>query len=186
MKKKLLIIGLAIVAIVAICAGSIQLFGKEKDRQTQKPGEEVSTPGTTNGNNEDLPVPLSDEDFIISDDSTFIELGDSYKNLKTDEKITSARYYDENRVYNVFAYENFTVTTGINVQETIGYIYLVTPALKTSRGIGVGDTILDVFKKYGAVSEERPGLYFYDYNYKFIAFYVDAKGIITAIHLELV
>jgi len=94
------------------------------------------------------PSSLTDEDFVVEDDNTFIELGGKYVDIKTNEKVIDSREPTANHAYGLVRYENFLITTGV---DDIGSIHLTTSILKTNRGISVGDSISDVFEKYGTV-----------------------------------
>ena len=137
----------------------------------------------------EVPAPMSDDDFYVTDGKTIIVLRGDYRDLKTDEKIVHARYADERRAYSTFVYENFTLSNGLKI---FGII-LKTSVFETSRGIRVGDSISDVFEKYGIddckISYRRddpniPEYYRYDYNYSWIIFYVNEDKIITKIILD--
>jgi hypothetical protein len=179
----LIVIMLSIITVYFI---NTQPFGKEESEQVQKQENMVLQPNTTDSTSEKSHITLSDEDFIVNNDNTFIELGSKYKNLKTDEKIINTHYADENHVYNVFIFENFTITTEPWDEGIIDNINLRTPILKTSRGASIGDPISDVFKKYGLVDGDSSEFYMYHYNGKILKFYVDEKGKVTNIQFELV
>jgi uncharacterized lipoprotein YehR (DUF1307 family) len=58
-----------------------------------------------------------------------------------------------------------------------------TPFLETSRGIKVGDSISNVFEKYGTVYATAPGHFHYNYEDKHLSFYFDKYEIITEIRV---
>jgi len=134
-----------------------------------------------NGNEEPL-EPLSDKDFIVKNGNIVIELGSDYKDLEIDEKILSISYANERRAYDIFVFENFTISSTLK----IFMITLTTPAFETFRGVRLGDSILSVFEKYGIADSSENGLYSYYYNYKILIFYVDENNTIIGIRLEYV
>lgn len=128
---------------------------------------------------------MSDEDFIVRHDNLFIELGVEFKNIKVDEKILDVQDVDETHSYDVFVFENFIIRVELIREKIIG-IYLTSSVLKTSRGISIGDTISDVFERYGIVDKAGAEFYMYSYRDKILRFYVDENGIIRAIQFEFV
>lgn len=137
--------------------------------------------------------PLTNSDFVIKDKNNFIKLGGKYGDLKTNEKITKTVPADENRIYDVYEFENFKLLTqpGGGSNSIIGSIDLTTPIIKTSRGISVGDTISEVVAKYGNPDDSSiadsiaPGQYMYQYNSKFITFFVNKTGKVVLIRFEI-
>lgn len=77
--------------------------------------------------------------------------------------------------------------------DCIDYILVKTPLLQTSRGIRVGDSIYEVFERYGEYTDRfdysyetgRTRLYKYSYNYKYLEFLVDKDGTIVGIVYEI-
>jgi hypothetical protein len=141
---------------------------------------------------ESLPAPLSGEDFIVRSDNTIIELDMDYKELRTDEIITYARYADERYAYDTVIYENFMLSNGLKV-----FMFaLTTDVYETSRGIKVGDNILHAIEKYGMGRIDKKTDYQFEryrysnnakdwYNRKAIEFYVDDNKKIIRIQFEL-
>ena len=143
--------------------------------------------------NENLPASLSDEDFVVKSDNTFIELCGDYNDFRTDEKFINVSYANERRAYDTFLYENFTLSNGA----TIFMFALITPAFETSRNIRVGDTISSVLKKYGQPNEIKESYmigdniaineyYQYADNKHAIMFYIDKNEVITEIRFACV
>lgn len=136
--------------------------------------------------------PLTNEDFVIKDKNYYIELGGKYGDLKTNEKITKTVPGNEMHVYDIYVFENFKIVTelGGDANSRIESIDLTTPIIQTSRGIRVGDTISEVFKKYGNADDSNitntPGYYVYHYNSKLLTFFVDKIGKVVGIRFELV
>lgn len=137
--------------------------------------------------NKDTINPLTDKDFVIKDKNNYIELGGKYDDLETNEKITSSEGPDEHNAYYFYELENFKITSDGN---TIDWIDLKTPILKTSRGIKIGDSISTVFKKYGKEKyteiSKTTGYYMYHYHGKLITFYVNKSRKVNGIQIELV
>jgi len=74
----------------------------------------------------------------------------------------------------------------VPVSNIIWSLNLVTSELKTSRGISIGDSILDVFEKYGLVDGESSEFYVYHYDGKILTFYIDKDGKVISIEFEMI
>lgn len=138
--------------------------------------------------------PLNNEDFIIKDKNNYIELGGKYGDLKTNEKVIKTVPANENHIYDIYEYDNFKILTqpGGDTSSIIGRIDLTTSIIQTSRGISIGNTISDVVEKYGnsdnsgAADSIAPGQFNYQYDGKFITFFVDKTGKVVLIRFEIV
>lgn len=138
-----------------------------------------------------LKFPLSNEDFVIKDEKNHIELMEKYENIVTDDKIIEFIHANEIYAYDFCEYENFNVRVGL---EIISCIELNTPILQTSRGIRVGDSILELVKYGDSYSDKYDyddkldtlGCYIYTYGYKFIKFFFNKSGDIVRISIEIV
>lgn len=169
------------IACVLVLVMSMYLVGKGVNfsKQTQKYENVTSNKNTTDNLSRKNPAPLSEKDFIVRNDSSFIELGGKYGDIKTNEKITGSSYANANRAYDVFVYENFTVMTNGNIFS----ISLTTPVLKTYRGVSVGDPIAKVFENYGAAAN-KDASYMYPYKGKVLMFSVDENNNVTQIEFS--
>jgi len=183
-KAKNLLLAIVLLVTLTSCANDFQSTS-ERHEQNQTAENITLPPDTTENADKSTPVGLSAEDFIVEDENTFIELGGNYETLKTSEEIVEARYLDEKRAYDTYVYTNFIISTE-PVNNTIWFINLVTFELKTSRGISIGDSISDVFEKYGFVDGDSSELYVYHYDGKKMTFYVDKDGKVSNIIFEIV
>ena len=131
-------------------------------------------------------VALNEEDFIIRDENNYIKLDDKYENLVTNEKVTSILGVTENRAYESYVYESFVVS----VASDIFRISIISPAIETSRGIRVGDSMETVFEKYGMAEflqlDSATGYYMYSHEAKFVRFNFDSSKKVSSILIECV
>lgn len=127
---------------------------------------------------------LSDQDFVIADEDTNIELNDKYEYLVTIETLIDKKNVDEKRVYCTYVYANFIVSVS-PINDSIFYINLLTPQYKTARGIAIGDSIEDVEEKYGSSVIKSENSISYNHNAKFITFWFDGDNEVTRIVLEM-
>ncbi|MFV0240584.1 MAG: hypothetical protein ACK5H4_11190 [Lacrimispora sphenoides] len=181
-KTKSLLITIMLSVILTGCASAFQA-SSEKNQQNQTTENMTLHPGTADNTDKNTPASLSDEDFIVKNENTFIELNGNYENLITNEEIVNVRYLDEKRAYDTYVYENFIVSVSPTPYNTVFFINLVTSELETSRGIRVGDFISDVFEKYGLVDGNS---YMYHYDDKILTFYIDKDGKVTNIKFEMI
>ncbi len=186
MKMKILLMTIMLSIIITICLDIYTSFNEKEGEQTQKHENIVIPFNTSDNTTKKFTAPLSDEDFIVKNDSTFIELGGKYTDMKTDEEIVSIHDADEKQAYKVVTFENFIIATVPVNEGAIMYINLTTSVLKTHRGISIGDTMSDVFNEYGLVDTILPESYKYHYNGKILTFYIDEYDKVTRIQLELV
>ena len=124
---------------------------------------------------------LTDEDFIIKYDNTFIEIKGTYEDMITNEDITYFREMSEKRAYEITEFENFRIEHGL----VIGEITLLTPKLATARDIRVGDNIEKALQAYELNKYLDDRYYTCSHNYKYLEFYIDENQIITKIILEI-
>ena len=137
--------------------------------------------------------PLSSEDFIINDTSNYIELGSKYVDLITNEKVIKTVPANEKHIYDIYEFENFKIIIQPDGGDgnTIISIDLITSFIQTSRGISVGDKISEVVEKYGIPYDSSeadliaPGQYNYQFNGKFITFFVNEYGEVVLIRFEI-
>lgn len=186
MKNKSVLAIILISIVVTAYLNILQPFDPPRVYQTQQQENLILYQDVTDAISKKPIAPLSDEDFIIKNDDNFVELGNTFKNLKTDEKNADIQYANEKHAYDIYAFKNFTISTQPLDEGIIFSIYLTTPILKTFRNISIGDTISDVFEKYGLVDEVPSGLYMYRYNDKILTFYADESGKVTGIHFQFV
>ena len=130
---------------------------------------------------------LTNKDFIIKNENTYIKLDGKYLDLKTNEKLIFSKEPDLIHAYYFYEYKNFKICSN---NEIISSISLITPTLKTTRGIRVGNPISKVFLKYGKTKYHKllnkTGYYDYFYNKKILTFYVDKEKKVDLISLELI
>ncbi|SET46561.1 hypothetical protein SAMN05443270_0160 [Lacrimispora sphenoides] len=178
---------LIIVILFISLTGCTNTFQSTSEKKEQNQTLEYMTqqPHITDNTDKNIPTALSDEDFIVKNKDTFIELRSSYENLITNEEISYISYLNEDHVFDTYVYENFIVSVS-PANNTVFSINLVTPELKTSRGIGVGNSISDIAEKYGLDDETYDRTLVYHYDFKMLIFYVDKDGIITNIVLEMI
>lgn len=125
---------------------------------------------------------LTDEDFVIKNEDTYVKLRGKFDEMKVGDKLVSHRPVSEKRAYEVYYYENLTISVGIDVFS----IVLITSKFETARGIKVGDSMDKVFEKYGVTEKDdeyEDYTYYGPDRYKLI-FEVDKNDIITRIKLE--
>ena len=183
-KIRYLLISIMLSVILSGCADALQ-SGEEKTIQNQT--EEIMTmhPDTTDNTSIDTPATLSDKDFIIKNNDTFIELNGNYENLISNEEIVQVSYLDENHVYDTYVYENFIISVS-PPGNVIFHINLLTSELETSRGISIGDSISDVCDKYGVPDSMASEYYLYTYEHDLLFFYIDEYGKVTKIKFEMI
>lgn len=135
-----------------------------------------------------LVSPLTNDDFVIKDTNRYFELGEKYEELKTNDKILKTIPANENNIYDIYEYENFKLLTQPdgNSSSIIG-IDLTTPTIQTSRGISVSNTVAEVVEKYGDPDDSiKQSQYIYQFNSKFITFFIDETGIVVLIRFEII
>jgi len=181
-KTKSVLIVIVLLVVLTGCANAF-IENSEKIEQNQTIVNTTLHSDATDNIEKNTPIALSDEDFTVKNKNTFIELNGNYENLITNEEIVNARYLDEKRAYDTYVYENFIVSVSPTPYNTVFFINLVSPEFKTYRGISVGDSISDVFEKYGLVDGNS---YVYFYDYKILTFYVDKDGNVTNITFEMI
>lgn len=138
--------------------------------------------------------PLTNEDFVIKNNNTYIELGGKYGDLKTNEKIINTVPANEKHIYDIYEFDNFKILTqpGDGATSIIASIDLTTPTIQTSRGISVGDTTSEVIEKYGNTDDDSttdsiaPDQYVYRYNGQYLTFFIDKNGKVVLVRFELV
>lgn len=181
MKFKLFLIGRISVILFFVGVGICFLFNKG-DANPKLENDELESIAT-----------LANEDFVIKDNYNNIELGGKYGDLKTNDKIIEIVPANENHIYDIYVFENFKIISqpGGDADSIIGSIDLTTLIIQTPRGISVGDNIQDVVEKYGKPDESSkadsiaPGQYVYQYDGKYITFFVDETGKVVLIRFEI-
>lgn len=126
---------------------------------------------------------LTNEDFIIENKESYIQLNGKVDEMRIGDKLVSHSPLSEKRAYEVYYYENINISVGLDIFS----IVLVTSKFETARGIKVGDSIDKVFENYGVTKkDDECECYTYcgPYSQKII-FEVDKNDIITRIELEL-
>ena len=173
-----------VLIFIAGCANVLRLSDNEISQNTTAENT-ISSPDTTHSSEINIPPALSDEDFIVKIENTYIVLGIKFDILLTNEKILNTRYADERHAYNTYSYENFIITTS-PINDTILSITLVTPEFSTYRGIHLGTSAIDILEKYDLADTDSSGHYSYLNNGKVLTFYVDENGNVTKIELSMV
>lgn len=203
MKFKLLFISRVLITTFLIGISTYAYFIGGFNRRTVSPKVKVQNykyeiidyqVNINGGSNIKSIFSLTNEDFVIEDKNNYIELGRIYGDLKTNEKITKTVPADENSIYDVYEFENFTILTqpGGGSSSIIGSINILTPIIQTSRGISVGDTISEVIEKYGnpdvsSIADSiSPGQYMYQYNGGCMTYFVDKNEKVVLIRFEIV
>jgi hypothetical protein len=136
---------------------------------------------------------LTDDDFVINEKNHHFELAGQFSDLKTNEKIIKTVPANESHIYDVYQFKNFKLITQPSGRSgSIIGIDLTTSIIQTSRGIRVGDGISDVIEKYGDPDDHSladsiaPGQYIYQYNGKFLTFFINKAKKVVLIGFELV
>ena len=173
-----------LIILSIILTGCID-FSKSRDEESQAKEDMGIYTNIAENASINAPDTLSDKDFQIKGQGTFIELESTYENMAINEKIVNVEYLDEMYVYDTYFYENCILSIS-PVNGTIFCIDLVTSEFKTARGVSVGDHISTVFEEYGPVDENPSQCYVYYYNYKMLTFYVDQNGRVMGIKLEMI
>ena len=134
------------------------------------------------------PASLMDDDFVIKYDSNYIKLNEPYEDIETNEKLINFYPVTENHVYEVYEYENFIISVSPNSDNgsKILSINLTSDKIETSRGIKVGDSISNVFEKYGEPDSRYSSEFNYHQEGKFITFYFDDYEKVIGIKFELI
>ena len=184
-KSIFLLLTIILSVVLSSCVNVFQP-SDETNEQNQIIKNVTLYPDNTDDTSKNIPAPLSDEDFVIKNDDTFIELNGIYENLITCDDIVNVSYLDEKRVYDTYIYNNFTVSVSPAPYNTIFFINLVTSELETSRRVKVGDTMSDVIQKYGLTDEISLDFLAYHYKSKILTFFFNQNGNITNIGFEMI
>jgi hypothetical protein len=178
---------------MTISAYCFNWFNKDTINTVQPKDNQIDIESQTtimDNSNADLISPLTNKDFIIIDDDTYIELGGKYNDLETRDNIINMRLANENFAYDVYVYDSFKITTKQGGQDgsIILSINLTTSRYQTSRGIRVGDNLSEAEEKYGnpddsGITEIR-GHHRYYYDDRILTFYTNDNKIITVISYE--
>lgn len=142
------------------------------------------SPDIANNTSENIPASLTDDDFIVKNENTYINLGGKYEDFRTNEKIINSSSADENHAYDIHFYKNFSLNIS-PANSVIWSIILLTQEYKTFREISVGDSISDVVAVYGVASENWAMCYIYRYDNKTLAFYYDEVEVISRITFDM-
>ncbi|MDR0913558.1 MAG: hypothetical protein LBM65_00065 [Oscillospiraceae bacterium] len=136
----------------------------------------------------DKKMEISYYDFTVDFTTTTLKVGMAFNLEEINETLKNHSPANEKRAYEIYSYEDFIVEAVFSNKTgeyIIGSLTLISPKYTTHRGIKIGDTVADVFEKYGEKEQDEDGTISYLYDRKHIYFRIDNNGIVTGISLDM-
>lgn len=179
--KKIVLITIFLCVLFVLFSCSKQTLSTKNREQKV----EDTNSGSKKIENENKTI-LTDEDFIIRSDDTFIQLGEPFDEIKIGKKVLSHEPCNEDQVYDTYFYDDFVLLVSFEPKkgDTIWSIRLLTSEFETSRGVKIGDSISKVFEKYGVIDSDDSDFYYYSQDGRGLTFDVDENEKIIGIKIE--